>query len=397
MITLTVDKLEPNMIVAEPVVTKRGQTIIKAGEKLTPQMIAKLTFYKIEATTVEDVEEEAPEEVAPTEVEPEPTPEPKKEKAPPKEKKTKVDLSHPKETVKQSFTQIPYTQRLKASPTFQKFQSDYAINLAFLQKNFDDIIAGVDCSTDEMLKNCESLFKSKTTIELLNMLSNMRNLEDPIYSHSLNVGLISRVIGKWLKLPLEEVNLLTLAGLLHDIGKTQIPKDILNKPDKYTDEEFAIMKTHTTLGRKILNGKGFDPRITYAALQHHERCDGSGYPRGLEEDEIDDFACIVAIADVYDAMTSARAHRDPLCSFQVISEFEEEGLQKFKTKYILTFLEHIANTYNNSRIMLNDAKTGRVVYINKSNLSRPVIQLDEGEIINLADSAYSNKFIKSIL
>jgi hypothetical protein len=82
MTTLTVDKLEPNMIVAEPVVTKRGQTIIRAGEKLTPQMIAKLTFYKIESATVEDVEEEAPVEVAP-----EPEPEPENPKAAPKEKK----------------------------------------------------------------------------------------------------------------------------------------------------------------------------------------------------------------------------------------------------------------------------------------------------------------------
>lgn len=391
MTTLTVDKLEPNMVVAEAVVTKRGQTIVKAGEKLTPQMIAKLTFYKIESATVEDIEEEAPEEIIP-----EPAPEPEKPKA--KEKEKKKGLAAPKETVKQSATQIPYTQRLKASPAFQKFQSDYAINTAFLQKNFDDILSGKgSVSMEEMLKNCESLFKSKTTIELLNMLSNMRNLEDPIYSHSLNVGLISRVIGKWLKMPLEEVNLLTLAGLLHDIGKTQIPAEILNKPGKYTDEEYAIMKTHPTHGKKILNDKGFDPRILYAALQHHERCDGSGYPRGLEEDEIDDFACIVAIADVYDAMTSARAHRDPLCSFQVISEFEAEGLHKFKTKYILTFLEHIANTYNNSRVMLNDAKTGRVVYINKSSLSRPVVQLDSGEIINLADSTYSDYYIKSIL
>lgn len=394
MITLTVDKLEPNMIVAEPVVTKRGQTIIKAGEKLTPQMIAKLTFYKIESATVEDVEEETPVKESPVEEKPkEVKGEPKKTLS--EKKKEAKAAQEEQEKVSQ---QIPYTQRLKASSSFQKFQSDYAINIAFLQKNFDDILAGANSScTAEMLKNCESLFKSKTTIELLNMLSNMRNVEDPLYSHSLNVGLISRAIGKWLKLPLEDLNTLTLAGLLHDIGKTQIPKEILNKPGKYTDEEFAIMKTHTTHGKKILNGKGFDPRILYAALQHHERCDGTGYPRGLEEDEIDDFACIVAIADVFDAMTSARAHRDPLCSFQVIHEFEKEGLQKYKTKFILTFLERIANTYNNSRVMLNDAKTGRVVYINKSILSRPVVQLDSGEIINLADSAYSDVYVRSIL
>ena len=185
-----------------------------------------------------------------------------------------------------------------------------------------------------------------------------------------------------------------LKGKRNGKGKEYV---FLHKPDIYTDEEFEEMKNHPLLGKKLLNGKGFDARVLSATLQHHERSDGSGYPRGLDDDEIDDFAAIVAIADVYDAMTSARAHRDPLCSFQVIAEFEKEGLHKFRTKFVLTFLEHIANTYNNSRVMLNDAKTGRVVYINKSNLSRPVIQLDSGDIINLADSIYSDIYIKSIL
>ncbi len=375
MITLSVDKLEPGMIVAEPVVTKRGQTIIKNGETLTAQQIAKLTFYKIEEATVEEpVVEEEPE---PIESEPD-------------EILEKID--------NYVSTQISYSQRLKGSPKFQKFQSDYALNTSYLKENFEAIIAGggAECC-DLMLENCESLFKSRTTIELLDMLSNIRNLEDPIYAHSLNVALISRSIGKWLQLPKKDLNVLTLAGLLHDIGKTQIPDEIVYKPGKYTDEEYEIMKTHPVLGKKLLNNKGFDPRILYAALQHHERGDGSGYPRGLEEDEIDDFASIVAIADVYDAMTNARSHRDPLCSFQVIAEFEKNGLHLYNPKYILVFLQRIANTYNNSRIMLNNAKTGRVVYINKTDLSRPVIQLDNGDIINLADSIFNDLYIKSTL
>lgn len=373
--TLSVDKLKAGMVVAEPIVTKRGQTISKAGEKLTNQLIAKLTFYKIESVTVEDME-------------PEPAPEPE----------VKVEAPKPKKKESQVSDQITYSQRLKASPKFQKFQTDYALNIEYLKENFDAIIAGggAECS-DMMLENCESLFKSKTSLELLDMLANMKNLEDPIYSHSLNVALIARSLGKWLKFSREDLNVLTLAGLLHDIGKTQIPEEILNKPDKLTDEEYEIMKTHPLAGKKILNNKKFDSRILAATLQHHERSDGSGYPRGLMEDEIDDFASIIAIADVYDAMTSARAHREPLCSFQVIHEFENEGLNKYHARFVLTFLEHIANSHNNSRIMLNNAKTGRVVYINKSDLSRPVIQMDNGDIINLADSAYKDLFIKAIL
>ena len=391
MITLTVDNLTPGMIVASPIVTKRGQTISKPGEKLTPQLIAKLSFYKIDVVTVEG-QASAPvdtEAVA------------KKSNSKPDDKKAEPQntnkVDKPKEESRVS-DQITYSQRLKQSSNFQKFQSDYALNIANLKEHFDSIIAGgnADCCTD-LLEQCEALFKSKTTLELFDMLANMRNLEDPIYSHSLNVGLIARCIGKWLHLSKSDLNTLTLAGLLHDIGKTQIPEDILNKPGKYTDEEFATMKTHPLLGKKILNGKGFDSRILAATLQHHERSDGSGYPRGLMEDEIDDFAAIIAIADVYDAMTSARAHRDPLCSFQVINQFEKDGLNKYHTKYVLTFLEHMANTYNNSRVMLNTAKTGRVVYINKSNLSRPVIQLDSGDIINLSDNNHKDLFIKSIL
>lgn len=381
MQTLTTDKLSAGMIVAEPILTKRGQVISKAGETLTNQLIAKLTFYKIESVTVEDPEE------------PEATPAP----APEEEKAEAAPQEQPKEESRVS-NQIPYTQRLKASPNFQKFQSDYALNIAFLKATLDKVAKGADSSCcEELLLKCEDLFKSKTSLELLDMLSNMRNLLDPIYSHSLNVALIARSLGKWLKWSNDDVNTLTLAGLLHDIGKLQIPEEILNKPGKLTDKEFETIKSHALEGKKLLNGKGFDSRILSAALQHHERSDGSGYPRGLMDDEIDDFACIIGIADVYDAMTTARAHRDPLCSFQVISEFEKEGLQKYRTQYILTFLERIANTYNNARIMLNNAKTGRVVYINKSNLSRPVIQLDSGEIINLADGAFSDLFIKSIL
>ena len=384
--TLTVDKLKAGMVLASPVVTKRGQSISKAGDTLTNQLIAKFTFYKIESVDVEDVAKPA-EKIAPPAAMADDIP----------------SMQNPIETPTASESsvsnQITYTQRLKASPKFQKFQSDYALNISHLKKAFDSIIAGAtaDQITDSLLETCESLFTSKTNLELFDMLASMKNLEDPVYSHSLNVGLIARSMGKWLQFSKNDLNVLTLAGLLHDIGKTQIPDEILNKPGKYTDEEFATMKTHPLLGKKILNNKGFDSRILAATLQHHERSDGSGYPRGLFEDEMDDFSCIIAIADVYDAMTTARAHRDPMCSFQVIHEFEREGLQKYHTKYVLTFLSRIANLYGNSRVILNNAKTGRVVYINNSDLSRPVIQMDSGEIINLADSTKKDLYVKSIL
>jgi len=117
-----------------------------------------------------------------------------------------------------------------------------------------------------------------------------------------------------------------------------------------------------------------NPRIVNSAMMHHERCDGTGYPFGLTSERIDDFAKIISIADVYDAMTSARVYRGAMCPFKVIEIFENEGLQKYDTKYILTFIQNVLNTYIQSRVRLSDGRTGEVIMINKQFLSRPLIR-----------------------
>ena len=111
-----------------------------------------------------------------------------------------------------------------------------------------------------------------------------------------------------------------------------------------------------------------------AALMHHERCDGSGYPFGLTGNRIDKFAKIVSIADVYDAMTAARVYRGPLCPFTVIDIFEKEGLQKYESEYILCFLKNVVLTYIGQRVRLTNGQEGDVVFINPQQLSRPMIK-----------------------
>ena len=117
---------------------------------------------------------------------------------------------------------------------------------------------------------------------------------------------------------------------------------------------------------------------------HHERCDGTGYPAGITQEYIDDFALIVAIADVYDAMTAARAYREPLCAFQVIDSFEKDGLHKYKPKYILTFLKRIVNAYQSNRVMLSNGKSGNIVFINDKALAKPIVELSDGTFIDLS-------------
>lgn len=288
-----------------------------------------------------------------------------------------------------------YSQAIKQSPEFMSFQVDFAVCMNGLQDYFNAILSGDFKTPETLLGQADSLIRSgQTTIDFFDMLHNLRAVDDSIYAHCLNVALISRMIGKWLKMPAEDLETLTLAGLLHDIGKTKIPESLLNKQSRLTEEEHNLLCQHAQLGYDILEPLPLDVHVKKAALMHHERCDGSGYPGQATTDEIDDFTHIIAIADVYDAMTAARIYRAPLCPFQVIAEFEKDGLQKYKPKFILTFLEHIATTYQNNHVLLSNGHAANIVLLNRNHLSRPLVQLDNGECIDLSRSElYINAII----
>jgi len=229
-----------------------------------------------------------------------------------------------------------------------------------------------------MLTNTLAILSEATSsYHAFDMLHNMRQYDDLTFAHCMNVALICNIFSQWLKWPEKEQNLLTLCGLLHDIGKLKIPDSIIKKPDRLTDEEYKIVKTHTVEGFHILKSKNINSHIMNAALMHHEKCDGTGYPLGVQADKIDRYAKAVAIADVYDAMTSARIYRGSMCPFRVIEIFETEGLQKYDPEYILIFLENIVNTYLHNEVRLSNGETGTVVFINKHLLSKPVIKQGE--------------------
>lgn len=345
--------LEEGMVTAFPVTTKHGQLIVDEGVPLTNQLIARISFYGIDCIRVETSARQAT--AAPV----------------------------PKGNVQEP----TYSQRVKNSSEFKDFQIHYTLSAGSLKESLSPLLQNGDAlDTDTLFQTAMSLLeKSQTSIELFDMLHNMRAIEDSIYAHSLNVALIAGMLGKWLNMSQEDLDTLVLAALLHDIGKTKIPREILDKPGKYTDEEFALVKKHPLFGYQLLmNHPQLDPLIKNAVLMHHERCDGSGYPQGLLSDAIDDFAQIIAIADVYDAMTAARSYRAPLCPFQVIEAFEREGLQKYKPQFILTFLERIASTYQNNRVMLSDGRGANIVMLNKQALSKPVVQVDDGSCIDLS-------------
>lgn len=368
------DNLEDGMIVAENVMTKNGQCILEKGKVLNRQIIMRLSFYSIHSIMIAEDDEPV---------------------TAPEESTSSVKIK-PK-SIKALFAPLPtaptpsvYTSdaahSLSSTHKAQSMRVEHAIALSTIKACFENyVINGVALDTPLLLSKVQERFSScKTSVELFQMLYNMHATEDSIYAHSLNVALICRQLGKWKKFDSATLDTLTLCGLLHDIGKLKIPAEVLDKPGKYTDEEFALVKKHTQYGYELLQPLSIDDRIKKSARSHHERADGSGYPTGLTQSDTDDFASIVAIADVYDAMTTARSYRAPLCPFQVIENFEKDGLQKYNPKYILTFLEHIAGIYQNHRVLLSDGRSATIVMQGSRQLSKPIVRLDDNTCIDLA-------------
>lgn len=339
--------LIPGMITAEDVYTYNDQLILPKGHVLTDKTITKLEFYSIINVLIEN--------------------------------------DH---LLERKFREIEtsYSVRVKKTDDYKRFVRRFDMETQSFKIAINDLVER-NLPVDTALlyqKTIALLDEENSKLSYFDILHNLRTYDDPTYAHSINVGLICHVIARWLKFSEEDIKTATLCGLFHDIGKITIPEEILNKPGKLTHEEFNKIKTHTSEGYKIIKDSKLDDHIKNAILMHHERCDGSGYPLGLKADKIDKYAKLVAIADLYDAMTSPRVYRGPMCPFQVVEEFEREGLQKHDPKMILVFLENVVNTYLQNRVRLNNGLEGDVIYINRDHLARPTIQ-SGNDFIDLAE------------
>ncbi len=164
--------------------------------------------------------------------------------------------------------------------------------------------------------------------------------------HSERVAHYARLIAEKAGMSETEQDDIYIIGLLHDIGKIGIPDTVLNKTSKLTDEEFAVIKTHTTIGAEILKNITEMPGIEQGARWHHERYDGNGYPDGIKGDEIPEFARIICVADAYDAMTSTRSYRDILPQEKVRAEFVRCSGTQFDPKFADIMIELIDNDPN---------------------------------------------------
>ena len=270
-----------------------------------------------------------------------------------------------------------YSERVRSSAEFKKFRMDFEDTFLSYQRQVNDMLSGGrEMDTNVLVEPVYDLIHScYGPSNVFDMLHALRAYDDATYVHSVNVALIAHTIGEWMHLEEDDKELLTKAGLLLDVGKMMIPQEILTKKGKLTDDERTKLRMHPALGYRAVEKKNIDPHIKNTILMHHERCDGSGYPRHLTYNQIDPVARIVSIADVYDAMTSERVYRQALSPFYAFEQIEEDGLQKYDTQAVMTFLDNLSGVYIGNRVKLSDGSVGEIVYINKMRYSRPTVRV----------------------
>lgn len=202
--------------------------------------------------------------------------------------------------------------------------------------------------------------------------------DDYTYQHNIGVGVLATLIGRWMGLDESELSILSVAATLHDVGKLKIPNEILNKPGKLTAEEYELMKQHTVYGYEMLKETpGLNPRIALVALQHHEREDGRGYPLGIQKDEIDIFSAIVAVADVFHAMSSKRPYHDPISFHEIVRQMSQGKFGELNPHIVSVFLDNMLKKLVGKQVVLTDGRMGEVVLLNPHLLERPLVKVED--------------------
>ncbi|UHA76141.1 HD-GYP domain-containing protein [Paenibacillus sp. 481] len=272
-------------------------------------------------------------------------------------------------------------------------------NIVQMQVHYEEALSGVrqlliDAARvnkidDNVVQEALNPLMDQLTVErdVVSLMMQLNNQDDYTCQHSVHVGMLSYFLATWLGYELDDSLRIGKAGYLHDIGKCKIDPQILNKPGKLTADEFEVIKQHTVAGHDIIMNSYDDEWLAVAALYHHERLDGRGYVHGLKGDEIPDVAKIVAIADIYSAMTSTRVYQAKQDHYKVLQELHQMSYTGLDAKMTQTFIRHMLPNFINKQVILNDGRAGVIVMTNNTEYFRPLVRVDEG-FVDLADQRH---------
>ncbi|MDR3563101.1 MAG: HD-GYP domain-containing protein [Negativicutes bacterium] len=329
--TILLNRAEPGMLLFCPIVNEMGKVILAEGTVLTEIMIARLQTMGVSSVEIQ------------------------------------LNPDQESDTDKERFDNCYHETLARIADFFETIRYFKEVPLNQMQEL-------VDKSLDPMLE----------IPGMVHYLSNVQQADDYTFHHSLSVAAIAGILGKWSGQRGEKLKNIILAGLLHDIGKLNISTAILNKPSRLTADEQDMMRRHSTEGYRMLAAApNVSQDVLLGVLQHHERRDGSGYPMGRGEDRIHYFAKIIAIADIYTAMTATRVYRDKQTPFDVVREINRDMYLKLDPELCLVFLNNIRDSLVGNVVMLNDGRKARVISAGSFSSEAPVVITEDDVTIDL--------------
>jgi HD-GYP domain-containing protein (c-di-GMP phosphodiesterase class II) len=293
---------------------------------------------------------------------------------------------------------IPSTDKVEES----------ARNLIVFYKSLSDSIESVytnykvnkEIIPDKTVEIVEKAMNKISEVGDKNVFLNLVNIVDKtkyLPTHVLNVMILGLLLGKEMNYPESKLKILGTGLLVMDIGMVFIPMSILERETKLTDDEYNKIKTHTVLGYKaVVQENNMSPEVGRVCLEHHERWDGTGYPRGLQKQQISEYARIASIVDTYEAMTRKRVYRDRMMSYDAMRTILAEGSTKFDPDILKIFLRMMSVYPVGSYVMLNTRAIAKVVSSDPTSPFRPVVKvvydefgtkIEDGETIKLSDEA----------
>ena len=217
---------------------------------------------------------------------------------------------------------------------------------------------------DSVIRNADALL----------LLSRLRNKQNLTYFHAIDSCILAIAFGRFMGLPLQELNHLATGALLLDIGKVSISDEILNKSEQLTDEEYGQACTHVDHGVNFLKqDEDLHEDIVNMVLAHHERADGSGYPNGLKKSRIPAYARIAAVIDCYNAMSSTRPFRDALTPYNALQQIYNLREKYFQSELVEKFLHCMGIYPNGCLVEFNTGEVGVVLAQNHANRLKPQI------------------------
>ena len=289
-----------------------------------------------------------------------------------------VHTDQPAQKEREDGTEHQTHQEAAAPVSASPLHDEYDKMLELLRQVYNSHVAGQSMPVMDIRKQLEKLLEHIKSYNVLTFVPRQFAERDYLLHNGVTAAMTAYLFAQWTGFPQKDWMQLAFAGLLHDIGNMRIDKSILTKPNTLSLDEKEEMQRHTVLGYQLLkNVPSLNEGVKLAALQHHEKVDGTGYPLGIDATQIHPYSKIIAIVDIFHAMTLNKAYRKAASPYLVLEQIQSDSFGKLDPGYVSIFVERATQFHNGTVVRLSDERIGEIVFSDRVTRPGPGCRLKE--------------------